>query len=310
MKIRKRIIVLMLMLIPIFVGCTPEEESVLGTMEILVFGIGRADSILITTETHTVMIDTGERQHGSHIVSYLLCQNIDTIDYLIITHFDRDHVGGAYVILNEIDVRNVIVPNYSRASNHVNRFDAAMEEAQLEPLVLTETIRFILDGAAFTVNPSQLGYIHVSSRYEDDAVDQTIPPSTGDDYSLVVSITHGGNSFLFTGDAVAGRLQELLENDEIMNTNYDFLKVPRHGRHNRRSIEFIQAISPRYAVITGFHPDLLLHYYPERPSDERVIAALERVGAEIFFTMSTGVRVRSDGTNLTLQYENFLLQCN
>jgi len=308
MEIRKRILALMILLLPIFVACTPEEEPVLDTMEILVFGIGRADAILITTEHHAVMIDTGERQHGPQIASYLRNQNIDTIDYLIITHFDRDHVGGAYVILNEIDVRTVIVPNYSRASNHVNRFEAALESAQLEPLVLTETIRFTLDSVAFTVDPSQLEYVHVSHQYEDDADDvaeEATPLPTGDDFSIVVSITHGGNHFLFTGDAVAGRLQELLENDEIMNTDYDFLKVPRHGRHNRRSIEFIQAISPRYAVITGFHPDLLLHYYPERPSDEQVIAALEDVGAELFFTMSIGIRVRSDGTALTLQYEDF-----
>jgi len=301
-------------------GCVPGERAALGTlntldtMEILVFGIGRADAILIMTENYVVMIDTGERQHGQHIVDYLLYQNINSIDYLIITHFDRDHVGGAYVILNEMDVRKVIVPNYSRESNHVNRFEAALEKAQLEPLILTETTRFTLDSADFVVNPSQLEYFHFVRHYEDDAsdmTDETAPLPTGDDYSIVVSIAHGDNSFLFTGDAVAGRLQELLENDEIMSIDYDFLKVPRHGRYNRRSIEFIQAISPQYAVITGFHPDFLSNYYPERPSDERVIAALEEVGAEIFFTMSVGVRIRSDGVNLMLQHENlFAAACS
>jgi len=308
---RNRAIALIIVLAIILVGCAPEEEPALDTsdtMEIIVFGIGRADAILITTENYSVMIDTGERQHGQPIVDYLLDQNINTIDYLIITHFDSDHVGGAYVILNEIDVRKVIVPNYSRESNHVNRFQAALEQLPLEPLILTETIRFTLDGTAFMVDPSQLEYFHFARDYEDDEsdmADETIPLPTGNDYSIIVSITHGENNFLFTGDAVAGRLQELLENDEIINTDYDFLKVPRHGRHNRRSVEFIQAISPRYAVITGFHPDLLPDYYPQRPSDERVIAALEDVGAKIFFTMSVGVRVRSDGANLILQHEDF-----
>jgi len=277
-------------------------------MEILVFGIGRSDAILIATENYVMMVDTGERQHGQYITSYLREQKINTIDYLIITHFDGDHVGGAYVILNEIEVKNVIVPNYSRESNHVRRFKTAMEDAQIKPLILTETMRFTLDNAEFIINPSQLEYFHFARHNEydrDDVTDEAVPIPTGDDFSIVVSVTHGNNSFLFTGDAVAGRLQELLENNEIMSIDYDFLKVPRHGRHNRRSAEFIHAINPRYAVITGFHPDMISYYYPERPTDERVIAALEYVGAEMFFTMSIGVRIRSDGSDITIQYEDF-----
>jgi len=141
--------------------------------------------------------------------------------------------------------------------------------------------------------------------YDEDNVTETM--LTGNDFSIIVSVTHGNNSFLFTGDAVALRLQQVLENDEIMSIDYDFLKVPRHGRHNRQSVGFINEISPRYAVITGFHPSLISTYYPERPSDERVISALEEVGAEIFFTMTHSVRGRSDGTNLKFEYDDFFV---
>jgi len=319
MRIRNCIIALALVIVftITFVACTPEATpgsdpiAPIAPIEILVFGIGRSDAILITTENYVMMIDTGERQHGPKIADYLLRQDITTIDYLIITHFDGDHVGGAYVILNEIDVKNVIVPNYSRESNHVRRFETALESAQINPLILTETMRFTLDNAEFIVDPSNLEYFHFARHTEDDAddiLDETVLIPTGDDFSIVISITHGDNSFLFTGDAVAVRLQELIENDEIMSIDHDLLKVPRHGRHNRRSVEFINTISPQYAVITGFHPDLTADYYPERPTDERVIAALEDVGAEIFFTMSTGVRVRCDGTSLTLSYEDFFAE--
>jgi glyoxylase-like metal-dependent hydrolase (beta-lactamase superfamily II) len=282
-----------------------------GHMEVIVFGIGRADCILIITENHTVMIDTGSRQHGQQIIRYLRNRNINTIDCLIITHFDSDHVGGAYIVVNELDIVQVIVPNYSRDSNHLLRFRSAMSYAGIEELILTETIRFTFNDVDFIVNPSLLEYNYIP-RYdnfefdpdgEDDDFygdDETMSLPTGDDYSIIVSVIHGENSFLFTGDAVTGRLLELLENEEIMDICYDFLKVPRHGRHNSRSIEFIRAISPRYAVITGFHPYSLDVYYPERPADERVIAALEDVGAEVFFAMSVGVRIISDGAHLVI----------
>ena len=310
MKIFSRVLALMLIFL-IVVGCASNAEfgaDAVGTMEIRIFGIGRADAILITTENHAVMIDAGERQYGPYITQYLLEQNIDRLDYLIITHFDRDHVGGAYVVISEIDVVNVIVPNYSRESNHFRRFETSMEEAQIEPLVLTETMRFALDFAEFIVDPSGLEYFHFTrdqDGYQDDAATDETEQPTGDDYSIIVSVSHGDNNFLFTGDAVADRLQELLENYEIISIGYDFLKVPRHGRHNRQSVEFINTIKPRYAVITGFHPYFISDYYPERPTDERVINALEYVGAEIFFAMSIGVLAVSDGTNLTIEYVDF-----
>ena len=100
MKIRNCIIVLLIMSSIIFVGCTEQAPTLYAsdTMEILVFGIGRSDSILITTDNYVMMIDTGERQHGRLIADYLLEQNINTIDYLIITHFDSDHVGEWYLV--------------------------------------------------------------------------------------------------------------------------------------------------------------------------------------------------------------------
>ena len=292
-----------------------------GIMEVSVFGIGRADAILIRTESYAVMIDTGERQHGRPIVGYLRSQGISAIDYLIITHFDSDHVGGAYIILRDMQVAQVIVPNYSRDTNHVMRFESALRYAGLEPLVLTEPLELTLDGARFIIDPTGLEYMHFpradepgfgeySEDYEtDNAADYAYErwgfAPTSDDFSIIVRITHGANNFLFTGDAWNIRLQELLENDELMGVAYDFLKVPRHGRHSRSSVPFIHATSPRYAVITGFHPEYAERYYSERPADARVIAALEYVGAQIFFTMSVGVRAESDGSRLVVEYRHF-----
>ena len=277
-----------------------------GVLEVSVFGIGRADAILITTENHVMMIDTGENRNARNIVNYLRSQNISTIDYLIITHFDSDHVGGAHMIIDNLQVENIIIPNYSRESRHVERFEDAMHRAGIEAYVLMETMWLILDDARFMINPSQLEYFSFIGDIDEDAEEQEaafIP--LGDDFSIVVSVAHGGNNFLFTGDAVANRLQELLDNDEIMSIDYDFLKVPRHGRHNRNSVAFINAIKPRYAVITGFCPTMHYIYYPQRSSDERVVAALEYVGAEVFFTMSIGVHVRSTGDELFVEYVDF-----
>lgn len=279
------------------------EPEISSIMNVMVFNAGKADAILITTDNSAVLIDTGEAQHGDQITDYLLNCGITEIDYLIITHFHKDHVGGADTIIKNLTVKDVIVPNYGKQSKQYEQFAAAMEEAGLESGVLTETIEFTLDGVNFTVYPSWQEYYYFGDSSADDDTDEDDYEDTDEtseenvpkenNFSLAVSVNHGNNNFLFAGDAKAKRLKELLLTGGIVNTQYDFLKVPHHGRYNKRSEDFIYAIAPQYAVIT-----CSLDY----PADERVVAALEEVGAEVFFTTNGNVSCESDGERLTMMY--------
>jgi len=287
-----------------------EIETAFGVIEILVFNIGKADAILITTENHTVMIDTGENKHGLEIADYLLSRDITEIDYLIITHFHKDHVGGAGAIINNLTVKEVIVPNYGKESKHYNRFAAAMNESGIEQNILKETLKFTLDNTEFTVYPPQQEYYYYSDgstaedddeydedeneENEDEDDDENINIINENNFSLVVNITHGNNNFLFTGDAKAQRLKELFFIEDIVNTRYDFLKVPHHGQSNKRSAEFIYAIMPKYAVITCSL---------KNPADNNIVAALEDVGADIYFTPNGNVYCKSNGYSLIMAYE-------
>ncbi|MCL2387736.1 MAG: MBL fold metallo-hydrolase [Defluviitaleaceae bacterium] len=266
----------------------PHKES--GVVDVYVFGFPSADAILITTENYVVLIDTGERQHGRMISDALFARTIFHIDYLIITHFDRDHVGGAYYVLRFLEVRNLIVPNYERVSNSVNRLNLAKQREGVEAYVLTETITLTLDDAVIVIKPSGLDFFVFGNEDDDDNYEATTDIPSENDFSIIVSVGHGENNFLFTGDAMAGRLGEFLE---FMETEeippFDFLKLPHHGRHNRRTMEFLAAVNPRYAVSTCCF---------NRPADERVVTFLESINAEIFFSKFGGVHVRSDGVNL------------
>jgi len=287
----------------------------IGTMEVTVFGIGRADAILITTENHAVMIDAGENRHGEYLVARLAELGVKRLDYLIITHFDSDHVGGAHMIIDNVEIGEVIVPNYSRESRHMERFDASLANAGLTPHILKEPRLFKLDGAAFILDPSRLGYVHFP-RYEDisdyehddDRFSLEYTPDlvpVGDNFSIITSVSHGDNHFLFMGDAMEIRLEEVLANDALMAPDYTFVKLPRHGRFTERGLELIHTTRPRYAVITGFHPSDIRKYRPERPADERIIYALEYIGSKIFFTMSEGVRFTSDGSQISTGANGF-----
>jgi len=282
-------------------GNVPSNDELMGNdavsdihdfVEIYVFGIGRADAILITTENHAVMIDTGENRHGVHIARTLMSRNIFTLDYLIITHLDGDHVGGAHTLIRNMMVHNVIVPNYGRESRSVERFESAMLHSSTERHILTETISFTLDDAEFVIYPSQLEFFFFA-REEDDEDDYTRDEDAPNEnnFSIIVTVSHRENNLMFTGDAMASRLGEVLQVEEITAIDFDFLKLPHHGRHNRRSIEFLNTVNPRYAVSTCC---------VVRPIDRRVLASLENIGTEVFFTRHGGVHVTSDGYSLTV----------
>lgn len=271
-----------------------------GIMDIYIPDTGKADAILITTDNSAVMIDTGGSKNEQEIVDFLISHEITRIDYLIITHFHKDHIGGASAVINNIEVAEVIVPDYGKDSKQYNRFIEAMEDRKLESIILKETLKITLDSTVFTVYPGDQEYYDFSSSAYDENEN-----NDGDDnddsmdvkennYSVAVSINHGNNNFLFTGDAKAKRLKELLLLENIKNTEYDFLKVPQHGRYNKFSVDFIGAVRPKYAAITCSF---------DMPADSRVVAALEAAGTDIYYTANGNIVCESNGNELTISYK-------
>ena len=260
-----------------------------GVVDVYVFGLQSADAIVITTENYVVMIDTGERQHGRTIAEELFSKGIFQVDYLIITHFDRDHVGGAYDIIRFLGVNNIIVPNYQRISNSTRRFEEAKERLSIEAYTLTETIRLNLDDVELVIYPSGLDFFVFGNEEDENDYNVDIVAPRENDFSIIVTMEHGENNFIFAGDAMAVRLAEILEVEEITNTNFDFVKLAHHGRFNRNSEDFLHAINPRYAVSTCCF---------ERPIDERIVGILQELNTEIFLSKNGLVHAKSDGHNL------------
>ncbi|MEL3961002.1 MBL fold metallo-hydrolase [Lysinibacillus endophyticus] len=198
-----------------------------------------------------------------------------TIDYLILTHFDKDHVGGADTVLNEVEVLHVITPNYESDRKEYKEYLEAVEAHEIFPIKLTNVFHFNLGSAEFTINPP------LKDTYSGD-----------NDYSLVMSVKHGKNSFLFAGDAEEERLTELIESGNLEHT---FLKVPHHGRYNDKSSEFFNSIQPNYAVITSSD---------KHPEEKEVVDALKQLGTEIFVTRNGDIFISSDGESLRItQYQ-------
>ena len=101
-----------------------EEES----LSVTFLDAGKADAIVLHTNNSTVLIDTGLKSGGKELVQLIKSQGIDTIDYLILTHFDKDHVGGAARVIKKLKVNNIITSDYFKDSDEVEDY---LEAAQI-----------------------------------------------------------------------------------------------------------------------------------------------------------------------------------
>ena len=191
--------------------------------------IGKADSIIIQGENSTVVIDCGEKGDGKEIVKFLEDRGTDTIDYLIITHYDKDHVGGAAKVINKFEVLNVLGPDYHEYSSEAEKFRTALEEKNIQPQLLTSDMSFELDGGEYTVYAPEQTYYG---------------PDNDNDFSLVTRLDYFDTSFVFAGDAMDQRLTEVMDIGSC-----DLLKVPYHGRKLSNLGAFLDALKPDYAVV-------------------------------------------------------------
>lgn len=250
----------------------PEAPPVTGNFEVAVLKVGQADAIILRTGQHCVVIDCGEKDDGDEVSEYLDAKGISKVDYLFITHFDKDHVGGAAEVLDNVAVGELITPAYEGSNNEYARYLGAVKKHGITPVGLTENMTFTLDDVLFEVYPP------MKTAYAED----------DNNFSLVISATHGENRFLFAGDAKKVRLAEVVKQ---INGAYDFLKVPHHGKFNSYSGSFFGYVKPEISVITCSD---------KNPEEEETVTALERVGSSVYLTREGDIYAVSDGKNITV----------
>lgn len=278
MKIKYFIICIVAAISCLLCSCQKEENPVseeyktVGKFSFTILKVGKADAIVLSTENHNVIIDCGEKYDGEKINEYLEKNNISNVDYIFITHFDKDHVGGFAQVVKNIGADNVIVPNYEEKSSEYKKYLKAVEENELALTILTDDISFVLDDVLFEVSAAKKEFYEEGSN----------------EFSLAISVTHGENTFLFAGDAEKERISEILKK---FNHEYDFLKVPHHGRYNENTSKLVNTIKPKYSVICDSK---------KNPSEDETIHDLQSVGSEVYCTKDGSVTVVSDGREIKI----------
>ena len=248
------------------------RHSELPELKVTFFDVGKGDAILLETEEEAVLIDTGYDDTADVILDYLEENGIGALDCLVITHFDKDHVGGADRILEAVEVERVLEPDYESDSGQTREYKEALEALGLEPEKVTDTLALDFPGTECTVYPPR------QEDYEEE----------DNDFSLVISLRFGNEGFLFAGDCEKERLSELLAEKDL-ELRHQVLKVPHHGREEKNSDKFLLAVSPEAAVITCSE---------EKEPDKEILELLSQLGADVYLTSEGTVTCVTDGSSL------------
>lgn len=243
-------------------------------LEVHFIDVGQGDSTLIKSGDHAMLIDAGENEKGVEVKEYLESQHVEKLDYIIGTHPDSDHIGGMDVAIDAFDSEKIFMPDLEKDTKTYMEVIDSAEEKQEEIIEPKVGDNYSLGEAEFTVvSPNSTDY------------------NSSNDYSIGILLEHGENKFLFVGDAEEKSEEEMVEND--IDLDADVYKVSHHGSSTGTSEEFLQAVSPEYAVISCGEGNSYGHPHAE------VLNELRAEDVKVFRTDEQGTIVAtSDGEKI------------
>lgn len=235
--------------------------------------VGQGDSIFIELpKGECMLIDAGESQYGSTVVSYIKSKGYSKVDYLIATHPHSDHIGGLAEVIQSLDIGSIYMTNAVHTTRTYENLLAAIKDKGKKMKRAKAGVEIIN-----TKNVKASFVAPVSDSYSDL-----------NDYSAIVRLDHGKKSFLFTGDATTKSESEITANISV-----DVLKVGHHGSDTSNGESFIKRISPSHAIIQVGKGNKYGH------PTQSVIARLQRHGAKVYRTDESGtIIVTSDGSSI------------
>ena len=278
MKRKNKLISLFLSLFLLLFTLAPQATLTVnaetnGEIAVHFLDVGQGNAILVQSGGQNLLYDGGDQNHADEVVSYLQQQNVQTIDYMISSHYDEDHLGGLIPCLNTFEVSNVLGPDYVHTSNLFNTF---MNTATANAII----VQYPSVGDTFDFGTGSFTVLAPSGISQNS-----------NDNSLVIKLENGSNSFIFTGDAEETSEQDMISTG--MNLDCDVLSIGHHGSASSTTWDFLEATSPSYAVISCGVNNQYNH-----PSAE-TMGRLSDMEIPVFRTDKQGTIIAvSDGTTI------------
>lgn len=278
-------VILLLMAVMLIGGCrkrdvnlsgkestaSSEQSKDSGNLETVFFNVGKGDCILFSNSAGHVLVDTGYEETSEKIIRKLKKRGITSLNAMIITHYDKDHVGGAAEIASEIPPAVFYLPDYTGEEDKSGDLLELIDREGLNAVRVSSDESFSLGDVRFIIDAALVKY---DPEEEND-----------NDASLIVEVFNGQDEWLFPGDIEEDAIEVWLDKRE--GETYDILKMPHHGRKEGNTSDFIESISPKLSVITDSS---------ENEASSKVLKKLEKEEVKVYRSSTDGtITITSDG---------------
>lgn len=263
-------------------GIADAPVSEIKGLSVTYFDVGQGDCALAVCDGKTMLIDSGEAVYSERIIRSLHSLGIRKLDYALCSHFHSDHIGAMPALIDEFAPSRIVMPAlspeyvpdtyiYGRLLESIGEYNASI----ITPV----------PGDTFSLGSALITVIAPLDELTDNQ----------NDISLIIKITYGARSFLFTGDAEADEEKDAVESGADLKA--DVLKVGHHGSSNSSSLGFLAAVSPSYCVISVGRDNDYGHPH------EKTLNNLMRFTDKIYRTDICGdIRITSDGSKIEVDY--------
>ena len=276
LKIKTYRIISIVLILVIFSGNLCVYFIHTNELKIYFVDVGQGDCTLICTPNNqVVLVDGGGSEFSSFDVGentlfpYLLDRRITKIDYMLISHFDTDHVGGLLYILENMKVNNVIISKQGELSENYEEFKKLVIEKNINVIIVKQGDRLEIEND-----------IYIDILFPESTL---ITENILNNNSIVAKLYYNNFSILFTGDIEEVAEQELVSKYQDLSVlNSTILKVAHHGSKTSSIQEILELISPKIALIGVSKTNTYGH-----PNSE-VLERLEKLGAKIYRTDECG----------------------
>lgn len=252
-----------------------EVKSESNLVKVNYIDVGQGDSELIQSNGNNMLIDAGTKDSEDALDSYLRGANVREINVLVATHPHADHIGGMVKILQNYKVDKVIMPKVTTNTETFKDLLTSIKVKGLKITAPTPGTSFKLGAATCTI------LAPLGNKYENL-----------NNYSVVIKMVNGKNSFMFDGDA------ESESENEMIKSGYDIsaevLKLGHHGSRTASSDEFLDQVKPKFAIIScGKNNDY------GHPHDETIKKLLKRHISFYRTDVNGSIICLSDGKNIS-----------